>query len=111
MAWVSSVPRVRLLVSPGGAVAYIVAAGSIACARPRVWPASCVMVFWTSMRTQPVSLGVVQAGPSLAVKTSLLPLASAASLNSVSVSVIWPVKRLEVVVVVAITPAPWSQQS
>ncbi len=54
MAWMSSDPSTRLLVSPSGAVAYIVALGSGVWARPRLWPASCVMVFWMSKRTQPV---------------------------------------------------------
>jgi len=112
MAWMSSDPSTRLLVSPSGAVAYMVALGSGVWARPRLWPASCVMVFWMSKRTQPVWLGSLQGEPSTAVKMNRAERSEwGASFNSVSLSWIWPVKRFEVVVVVAMAPSPWSQQS
>jgi len=50
----SSVPISRLLVSPTGAVAYMVAVGSGLWSSPMEWPASWVTVFSMSMLTQPV---------------------------------------------------------
>jgi len=98
-------------VSPCGEVAYIVAVWSVLWSRPIECPASCVTVFWMSMRTQPVWLGAVQTGLSTAVKMNLVPLSAGESLSSMSLSLIWPVLRFEVVVVVAMTPSPLSQQS
>jgi len=65
------------------------------------------------MRTQPVSSGVTQGGPSVAVKVNFVPLAAGALFSSMSLSKISPLKRFEVVVVLAITASPWisSQQS
>jgi len=109
----SSAPRIRLLVWPEGALAYIVARGSVVWSSPSVCPASWVTVFCTSIRTQPVSPGVVQGRPSTVVKVNFVPLAGGESFSSMSLSRISPVCRIVVVVVVAMTEVPWtsSQQS
>jgi len=70
-----------------------------------------VTVFCTSMRTQPVSVGVVQGSPSTVVNVSLFALLEGASFISMSLSRISPVELREVVVVVAMMPSPCSQQS
>src|SRR3954463_14339729 len=89
----------------------MVAPGSGGGSRPMVCPASCVTVFCTSMRTQPVSPGEVQGRLVTVVKVKRLPFEAGESFSSMSVSKISPVERLVVVVVVAITPSPFSQQS
>jgi hypothetical protein len=109
--WVSSAASLRLLVSPDGALAYMVADGSDVWSSPSQCPASWVTVFCTSMRTQPVSPGAVQGSPSTVVKVNFVPVAGGASFNSMSLSRISPVLRIDVVVVVAMTPSPCSQQS
>src|SRR5712664_2120031 len=92
----SSACRSRLLVSPLGAKAYMVAVGSVLWASPRVWPASCVTVFCTSYSTQPTwGPPGAHRGPSAVVN------ANPESFSSMSASRISPVAVLEVVVVVA----------
>jgi len=99
------------VVSPDGALAYMVAAGSSVWSRPSECPASCVTVFCTSIRTQPVSPDLVQGSPSTVVNVSLFALLEGASFISMSLSRISPVELFEVVVVVAMIPSPCSQQS
>jgi hypothetical protein len=71
-----------------------------------------VTVFCTSMSTQLVSEGLWHIGPlSTAVKRKAAPVDFGASFISMSVSTISPVDVFVVVVVEAITPSPWSQQS
>src|SRR2546421_10673912 len=102
----SSACSIRLLVSPFGAKAYMVAFGSELWPRPIVWPASCVMVFCTSYATQPTRGPVgAQVGPSAVVKEK------AGSLSSMSASRISPVEVTDVVVVVAMALESPSQQS
>src|SRR5438132_4928322 len=76
-------------------------------------PASCVTVFCTSMETQFTGgSDGSQGGLAAVVKVSLLPsIGFGEPFSSMSLSKIWPVYGLEVVVVVAMTPAPLSQQS
>src|SRR3954451_7361349 len=105
MPFRSSASRTRLEVSPGGALSAIVAAGFLEWARPRVWPASWVMVFCTSMETQ-LTMGAPggQGGASAVVKVNLLPSAFGALLISMSASRICPVETRNVVSVVAMVP-------
>src|SRR6267143_1158479 len=104
--WMSSGCKMRLLVSPTGAKAYMVAVASALWPRPIVWPASCVMVFCTSYATQPTRGPVgAQVGPSAVVKEK------AGSLSSMSASRISPVEVTDVVVVVAMALESPSQQS
>src|SRR5437588_4548728 len=113
MPWMSSGCSVRLLVSPAGANAAMVAVWSVVWSRPMECPASCVTVFCTSMETQFTGgSDGSQGGLSAVVKVSLLPsIGFGESFSSMSLSKIWPVYGLEVVVVVAMTPVPLSQQS
>jgi hypothetical protein len=105
----SSCARSRLLVSPGGPLAYMVALGSVLWSSPTVCPASCVTVFCTSMPQsawEPVHVSMTAN-----LKAGALP--RGALLTSMSASRIWPLCRLEVTSVEAITEEPWlsSQQS
>jgi hypothetical protein len=102
----SSGCKARLLVSPLGANAYMVAVWSLLWDSPIVWPASWVTVFWTSYATQ-LTRGPVggHGGPSAVVN------ANPGSFSSMSASRISPVPVLDVVVVVAIALESWSQQS
>jgi len=102
----SSLPRIRLLVWPEGALAYIVARGSVVWSSPSECPASWVTVFCTSIQTQPVWPAVVQGRPSTVVKVNFVPVGGGESFSSMSLSRISPVSRLLVVVVDAITPLP-----
>src|SRR5256885_14190115 len=108
----SSAWRIRFEVSPAGALAAMVAVASAEGARPRVWPASCVTVFCTSMETQfTIGPPAGQGSASTVVKVNLLLLAAGASLISMSASKICPVDALKVVTVVAMMAPPRSQQS
>src|SRR3954451_11938130 len=114
MPFRSSGARTRLEVSPGGELFAIVAVGSIEWARPRVWPASWVMVFCTSIETQ-LTMGAPggHCGASAVVKVNLLPAPFGALLISMSASRICPVETRNVVSVVAMVPnsRPLGQQS
>src|SRR5207245_3648856 len=102
----SSACSTRLLVSPFGAKAYMVAVGSELWPSPIVWPASCVTVFCTSYATQPTRVPPgAHGGPSAVVKVK------AGSLSSMSASRISPVEVAAVVVVVAMALESPSQQS
>src|SRR5438105_9820730 len=104
--------RIRFEVSPAGALAAIVAVASAEWARPRVWPASCVTVFCTSIETQfTIGPPAGHGGASTVVKVNLLPLSGGASLISMSASKICPVDAVKVVTVVAMMAPPRSQQS
>src|SRR2546428_3597909 len=110
--WMSSACSVRLLVSPAGANAAMVAVWSVVWSSPMECPASCVIVFCTSIETQFAGGWIgSQGGLSTVVKVSLLPSGLRESFSSMSLSKICPVYGLEGVVVVAMTAAPLSHQS
>src|SRR6185295_1418136 len=76
-----------------------------ACASPKKWPTSWVMVFWMSNATQDWSSGPVggHGGESTAVSTL-------EAFSSMSASKMRPVRMLKVVVVMAMLPAAnWKQ--